>query len=284
MSGSRILITGTGAVCGAGMGPGGDSRRGLRRALRARADHAVGHGRLAVPRRGGDPGLQPARAGRGPQAAQADPPHRPGRHLRRRQRARRGRRRHASRLARRIRGGDVQRPLRRVRRIGRRQLPEPVRLLSADDGGARRPRGVRPRAHQRRESDVAPAHAAQQRARPPRHQVHAEGSEHLHHQSQLRRRPDGDRGRRGAARRRGRSRGRGRPRHADRARDGALLLPARPPRVERAPAVRRAPHGQPVRRRRRARWCSRPRRRPRRAERPSWASTWAAATHARRRG
>ena len=40
----------------------------------------------------------------------------------------------------------LQRPHRRLRRLGRRQLREPVRLLSADDRGRRRAAGVRPRA------------------------------------------------------------------------------------------------------------------------------------------
>ncbi len=66
-------------------------RRGARGALGDRADPAVGHDRLAVPRRGRDPRLQSARDGRGPQAAQADPAHRSARPLRRgtRDRARR---------------------------------------------------------------------------------------------------------------------------------------------------------------------------------------------------
>ena len=51
---------------------------------------------------------------------------------------RRGHRR-ASRHARRRRCRDVQRPHRRLRRLGRRQLREPVRLLPADDRGGRRP-------------------------------------------------------------------------------------------------------------------------------------------------
>ncbi len=115
----------------------------------------------------------------------------------------------------------------------------------------RRPADVRPRARQHRQSDVAAAHAAEQRARPHRHPPRPEGPERLHHQPQRRRHAGGDRGDGGAAQRRGRSRGRGRPRRADRAADGALLPAAGPARDRRAAAVRRAPRRQPVRRRRR---------------------------------
>ena len=96
---------------------------------------------------------------------------------------------------------DLQRPHRRLRRLGRRQLPEPVRLLPADDRGAAAilPAFGRELA-EHREPDVAAAHAAQQRARPRRHPVRPEGHQRLHHQPQRRRPAGGDRGVRGAAR------------------------------------------------------------------------------------
>ncbi len=83
--------------------------------------------------------------------------------------------------------------------------------------------------------------------------------------------------------RRGRPRGGGRPRCADRAADGPLLPAAGAARHRGAAAVRRAPRRQPVRRRAPARWCSRPRPRPPAAARRCWAKCWAAATPARRR-
>ena len=71
-----------------------------RRTLGDRADHAVGHGGLALPRRRGDPRLQSARARRRPQAAQAHPAHGSRRPLRGGQRTRRGGHRRAPRHAR----------------------------------------------------------------------------------------------------------------------------------------------------------------------------------------
>ena len=57
-------------------GPWRDPGGGARRTFGDRADRAMGHDRLAGARRRRNAGLQSARAGRGPQAAQADPPHR----------------------------------------------------------------------------------------------------------------------------------------------------------------------------------------------------------------
>ena len=132
--------------------------------------------------------------------------------------------------------------------LRRRQLREPVRLFPAVRGGRRRAARVRPRAREHREPDVAPADAAEQRARPHRHQARAEGRQRVHHQPQLRRHARDHRSLRGVAQRRGRPRGRRRARNADRAADGALLPAARPARDRDAAAVRRAPRRQPVRR------------------------------------
>ena len=77
-----VVITGSGAVCAAGMTPDEMLDADPRRPLVDRPDRAVGHDGLALPRRGGDRRLQPARARRRPQAAQAHPAHGPGRTLR----------------------------------------------------------------------------------------------------------------------------------------------------------------------------------------------------------
>ena len=67
----------------------------------------------------------------------------------------------------------IQRSQRPLRRLRRRRVQVPVRYLSADERGRRRTAGVRPRPRQRGQSDVAVAHAAEQRAVPCRHQVRA---------------------------------------------------------------------------------------------------------------
>ena len=54
----------------------------------------------------------------------------------------------------------LQRPQRRDRRLGRRQLPEPVRLLSADDEAEGRPAAFGRELSEHRQPDVAAAHAA----------------------------------------------------------------------------------------------------------------------------
>ena len=166
-----------------------DHRRG-RRVLRrqvARRNPGGGDGRPIVDRAGSAVGrravadaarrrsrrLQPTRNGRGSQAAQAHPAHRSLRPLRGGSRDRRRGAGRASRNAGRGRSRDVFRPHRRVRRFGQRQFPEPVRLFSAADGGERQPAGIRPRTGQHRQSDVAPALAAEQRAGTHRHQIRA---------------------------------------------------------------------------------------------------------------
>ena len=143
--------------------------------------------------------------------------------------------------------------------------------------------GVRPRAVQHGQSDVAAAHAAQQRARPHRHQVRPEGHQRLHHEPQRRRPARGDRGDGGAARRRGGSRRRRGPRDADRAADGALLSRRGPARVARrcdrsTPRATAASSAKA-----RARWCSRRKPRPRAAARRCSARCWAAVTRPKAR-
>ncbi len=75
----------------------------------------------------------------------------------------------APRDARRRRIEQFRRSNRRLRRLGRRDVREPVRLLSADERREGRPAHVRPRAGRHGEPDVAAAHAAEQRAVPCRH-------------------------------------------------------------------------------------------------------------------
>ncbi len=104
----------------------------------------------------------------------------------------------------------VQRPHRRLRRIGQRQLREPVRLLSAAGCREGQPARVRARTGQHGQSDVAAAFTAQQRAGPHRHQVRPQGQQRVHHQPQLQRLARGDRRHGSAAQRRSGPRRRGR--------------------------------------------------------------------------
>ena len=121
--------------------------------------------------------------------------------------------------------------------------------LMTDAGGDLQTFGARARQHG--EPDVAAAHAAEQRARPHRHPARPEGPQRVHHQPQRRRHAGGDRGDGGPAPGRGRSRGRGRPRCPDRAADGALLPSSGSARLRGVAPVRCPPRRQPVRRRRR---------------------------------
>ncbi len=104
---------------------------------------------------------------------------------------------------------DANRHLRRFRRRG---LSEPVRLLSAARRRGREPAGLRARAGRDGEPDVAAAVAPEQRALPRRHPARAEGPERLHHQSQHQRRARDHRSGAGAPHRRVRARRRGGPR------------------------------------------------------------------------
>ena len=136
---SGVVVTGTGALCGAGRSARGDPRRDPRRHERARGRSSRGTsstGRGRSPPRSPDYNAADAR-GR-PQAAEADPPHRRVRPLRGERGGRALGLRRASRRARAGRRGRVQRAHRPVRGLGRRQLPEPVRLLPADRGLAAR--------------------------------------------------------------------------------------------------------------------------------------------------
>ena len=148
----------------------------------------------------------------------------------------------------------------------------------------RRPAGVRPRARQHRQSDVAAAHAAEQRARPHRHPARPEGRQRVHHQPQRRRHARGDRG---AARRCATAR----PTARVAVGHDAPIEPQMVLYYQRlgllatgdAAAVRRARATAACSAKAPARWCWRPRRRRARATRRCWAKFWAAATRARRR-
>ncbi len=147
----------------------------------------------------------------------------------------------------RIRG--LQRPHRRLRRLRRRHVREPVRLFPADDDGERRPAAF----GRELANTVNPmwllAHAAEQRAVPCRHQARLQGRQRLHHQPQRQRHARSDRG--AEALRHG---------EADRVvavgHDAPiepqmmLYYQRRASRARRAAAVRCAPRRQPVRRRR----------------------------------
>ena len=203
----------------------GDARRDRRAAARRSGPIAAGiRPDWPVTQRGRNPRLQCPCARRRSQAAQADPPHRPGRHLRGRPRRRSG-------------------GLRRVSRHACRPTPSagsPIAPASTSDPAAARSRTSTTtfplmseangdlRAFGRDladdgQSDVAAAHAAEQRAVPRRDPQPAEGRERLHHQPQRRRHAGRHRGGGSAAQRRSRSRARDRPRHADRAAERAVL-------------------------------------------------------------
>jgi hypothetical protein len=147
-----------------GHAPGGNPCRVARGTLRDRAHTAVGHDRVAGDDGGGNVGLQSTRAGRGPETAQADPAQRHARPLCREPRRRQRELHDSPRIAECGCCGDVFRSKRRIRRFGRRRIQLAVRILSADERIARRSRSLRPRAGQRGQSDVALAHAAQQRS------------------------------------------------------------------------------------------------------------------------
>ena len=83
MAAPRIVITGTGAICGAGRTPAEILDARSMRALGGRADRAVGCEPLAGSHRGRGARLQRRRTGRRPQAAEVHPPHRRVRLVRR---------------------------------------------------------------------------------------------------------------------------------------------------------------------------------------------------------
>ncbi len=279
-------MTGTGAVCAAGMAPDGNSRRRRGRALAIGPDRAVGHDRLAD-------AVSPAEiADFNPRALVDDRKlhklirrtdllglYAAGRAI-----ERSGIVAHRDTLD----AADAAAYSDRTgvyRRLRRRQFREPVRF----------PPVVRPRPAanlpdfgrelaEHRESDVAAAHAAQQRARPHRHQARAQGHECLHHQPQRRRHAGGHRG----VRRRCAMAKPTAPWPSDTKRrsnrrwcsitSGSDCSPAkrcvRSTRATTAACSARAP----------ARCCWKPRLRQPRATRRCWAKSSAAAMRAKRRG
>ena len=195
MAHPKIVVTGTGAVCASGMEPKAILDAAPRRRNRDRPDRPVGHdaaGRWRSPARSST--STPARWSMTASCTSSSAaPTCLGLYAA----GARDRGLRTSRApcdARRRRCRRLQRPQRRLRRFGRRQLPEPVRLLPADDRGAGHAAGVRARARQHRQPDVAAAHAAQQRARPHRHPARPQGPERLRHQPQRRRRAGDHRG------------------------------------------------------------------------------------------
>ena len=180
----------------------GHPGRAARRPLGHRPDHAMGRQHLAGGHRRRGAGLQRRQADRRPQAAQAHPPRRRLRPV-----CRRPAIEQAGFAAWRdtldeAGGRALCRRHRRLRRLRRRHLRQPVRLLPADRRGQGRAEGLRPGAGGHRQPAVAAALAAQQRARPCRHPPGAEGTERLHHPPQHQRPAGAGRGHGRAARRR----------------------------------------------------------------------------------
>ena len=234
------------------------SSPGARRSRRSRAWDTTG---WPVTHRRRDRRFQSARAGRGPQAAQAHPAHRSLRPLRRR--VARSRRRASRRIARRWtkrRGGASADRTGVYVGSGGGDFENQYDYFPLMSEARRRPR--RPSAASSPET-VNPMWLL--RTLPNNVLCHvgitqpAQGHQRLHHQPQRRRLARGHRGDRGAAHRRGRPRGRRRPRRADRAADRSLLPSLGLLATRRAAAVRRARATAACSAKARARWRSRPR-------------------------
>ena len=137
----RIVITGTRRDLRRRQVAGRDPRRAARGPVGDRTDRAVGRVALAGARSRPRSPTTTRRPRRRPQAAEAHPPHRRVRPLRSRTGDRRGRvdRRTATTLDAEAAPRRFNDATRRLRRLGRRRLPEPVRLLPAADGRRRQP-------------------------------------------------------------------------------------------------------------------------------------------------